>query len=166
MNNLIISLLFFPLGVMAITTQTLDVGATITPGCIIGEANNGGVLGSLNFGNWPGTATATPVASLVAGQSITLTCTPGTTLQISIDGGQHYTNSRNLAVENNNTLIAYHLYNSNEMTAGSEIAVNSPFSLNITSDEGVVLPVYARAQLEVLTPAGIYTDTLNITLSW
>lgn len=82
---LTVCLLFTPFA-QAVTTQSFLVAATITPGCSV-TAGTGGVLGSLNFGTRSGVATGQVSTSFVPNGSLSIACTPGVSLSMSIDGG-------------------------------------------------------------------------------
>lgn len=79
----------------AVTTQSFQVSATITPGCSV-AAGSGGLLGTLDFGTHSGVERGQVNTSFVPNGSLTIACTPGVALSMSIDGGQHYTSVRNM----------------------------------------------------------------------
>ncbi|PKH25368.1 fimbrial protein [Enterobacterales bacterium CwR94] len=147
----------------ALPTQTFQVTASIVAGCVV-SGTSPGVFGTLNFGSWSGVETRTVNASFVQNSGLTLACTPGTTLNMSINGGTNYTSTRNLKVANNTNLVAYRLYNSASYT--TEIPVNQNVGITYSNANNIVLPIYGRLQLTGPTRAGTYTDTLTVTLSW
>ena len=74
-------------------TDTFIVSATITPGGLVNQEipSNGvqlGIIGSLAFGAASALSQETRSASLVTSGSFTLSCTPGISLTLRIDGGQ------------------------------------------------------------------------------
>ncbi|MCF5054685.1 fimbrial major subunit CsuA/B family protein, partial [Pseudomonas syringae] len=62
-----------PVSLLAVTSQTFQVSATITPGCLV--ASGGSNYGSLGFGSY--SALATSAVSVALSNSVTLQCTPG-----------------------------------------------------------------------------------------
>lgn len=144
--------------------QSFQVSANIVPGCAI-QGAGGGTFGTLNFGTYPGTSSASPTAAMVQTAGLTLACTPGVTLTMSIDGGTNYTNVRNLMQSGSTTRIPYRLYTSSNYSAASEIGPSQSVSLN-SGGNNITLPVYGMAQLNGFSPSGTYTDTLTVTLSW
>lgn len=149
----------------AITSQSFKATATIASGCAIQGATNG-VFGTLNFGSYPGTSSAAASAALVQTSGLTLACTPGVTLSMSIDGGTHYTTARNLMQSGKTTQIPYRLYTTSSHSAASEILVNQAVSLGSSTGTNITLPIYGVAQLNGFSTSGTYTDTLTVTLSW
>lgn len=149
----------------ALPTQTFQVTASIVNGCVVSGTNTG-VFGTLNFGTRPGVGTVSATASFVQSSSITLACTPGTTLNMSINGGANYGSSRNLKIANNTDLVAYSLYTSATFSAASAIPVNQNVALTYSNANNITLPIYGQLQMSGVRRAGTYSDTLTVTLSW
>ncbi|RDK97165.1 spore coat protein U-like protein [Enterobacillus tribolii] len=149
---------------LAVPSRSFQVSAIIVPGCAI-QGATGGVFGQLDFGKYPGTSSAAAPAGFVQTVGLTLSCTPGVTLSMSINGGANYTSVRNLAQSGYSIRIPYHLYTSSNYSAASEILADQPVSLG-SSNNNITLPIYALAQLNGFSHSGIYTDTLTVTLSW
>lgn len=149
----------------SLPTQTFQVAASIVNGCVISGTNTG-VFGALNFGTYSGVETRSVSASYVQSSSINLACTPGTTLNMSIDGGSNYSTTRNLKVANFSNLVAYQIYTSSSHSAASAIPVNQNIALSYSNANNITLPIYGLLQLNGVTRAGVYSDTLTVTLSW
>lgn len=149
----------------ALPTQTFQVTASIVNGCVISGTNTG-VFGTLNFGTQPGVGSVSASASYVQSSTITLACTPGTTLNMSINGGANYSSSRNLKIANNTDLVAYSLYTSATHSAASAIPVNQNVALTYSNANNITLPIYGLLQMNGVRRAGTYSDTLTVTLSW
>src|SRR5699024_11993532 len=74
----------------------------------ISSQSDNAPLGILDFGVHPALGRGDLYASFTSNSAITFLCTPGLTLQMSIDGGNHYLESRRL--ENMGSYISYTLY--------------------------------------------------------
>lgn len=146
----------------AVTTQSFQVSATITPGCSV-ATGSGGLLGTLNFG---GVERGSVNTSFVPNGSLSIACTPGVALSMSIDGGQHYTSVRNMQRSGGTSLVPYRLYSSSSLAANSEIGVNQAVSVAYTNSNNIALPLFGVALLTGFSPAGNYSDQLTVTLSW
>lgn len=149
----------------SLPTQTFQVNATVVNGCLVSGSNTG-VFGSLDFGTQPGVGSRSVSASYVQSSTINLACTPGTTLNMSINGGGNYGTSRNLKIANNSDLVAYTLYTSATHSAASAIPVNQNVALTYSNANNITLPLYGLLQLSGVNRAGTYSDTLTVTLSW
>ena len=150
---------------LALPTQTFQVSASIVAGCVISGTNTG-VFGTLDFGTQSGVATASVPASYVQNSTINLACTPGTTLNMSINGGSNYTTTRNLKMANFSNVVAYRIFTSSSHSAASEIPVNQAVALTYSNANNITLPIYGLLQLSGVNRAGTYTDTLTVTLNW
>ncbi len=149
----------------ALPTQTFQVTASVVAGCVVTGASNG-VWGTLNFGQWSAIDTRPVSASFVASSALQLACTPGTTLNMAINGGSHFTTTRNLKIASNSERVAYRLYREANHNASSEIGVNQSVGISYGDANHITLPIYGLLQLSGPTRAGVYSDTLTVTLSW
>ncbi|HGJ5875491.1 MAG TPA: spore coat protein U domain-containing protein [Arsenophonus sp.] len=82
-------------------------------------------------------------ANLTPNTSLTLACTHGTVLSMSINGGNNYTTSRNVK-QSTITLLPYQLYSDNAHT--SPIPVNQNIPVNYTNSNNIILPIYGVLQ--------------------
>lgn len=152
-------------GALAVTSQTFTVGATITPGCSV-VSGSGGALGSLNFGTYTGVQSGQVTTSFVPNAALSLGCTPGVVLSMSVDGGQNYLSGRNMQRSGGTDRVPYRIYSSSSLAANSEIGVGQSVSVAYTSGDAISLSIFGAAQLTGFSPAGTYSDQLTVTLSW
>ncbi|WP_318368403.1 spore coat U domain-containing protein [Enterobacter sp.] len=157
--------LILPGAAKAVTTQTFQVGATIEAGCSV-ASGTGGVLGSLNFGTHTGVESGRVTTSFVPNSALSLACTPGVALSMSINGGLHYASVRNMQRSGGTEVVPYRLYRSNTFAANSEIGVDQTLSVTYTDSNNIALTLFGAAQLTGFSPAGNYSDQLTVTLSW
>ncbi len=153
------------------TTASFDVQAEIVSGCAadgVGMTGNAGLMGVLDFGTDSALSTAIRTTSLVGSQAVRLRCTPGVTLSMSIDGGQHEDGGvRHLQSGGGPAeRLEYRLYRDPGFAA--EIGIGAPQSILVSMgmEDDVPLPVFARLALPGDRPPGVYADTLLVTLSW
>ncbi len=152
-----------PFRAAALPSQSFQVAATVVAGCLI---NGGPTIGKLDFGSQAGSDRRLFTASMVQNTAFSLACSPGTTLNMRIDGGSHYTRQRNLQRVGGTELIGYRLYSDAGLTPANAIPVGQDVSLSYSDANHIVLPVYGALQLSGMSPSGTYTDTLTVTLSW
>ncbi|ADD78498.1 spore coat protein U-like protein [Pantoea sp. PA1] len=145
------------------SSTTFQVSASIVAGCVVSGTNTG-IFGTLNFGTQSGLATNSVSASYVQSSTINLACTPGTTLSMTINGGSNYTSTRNLKLANNTNTVPYYLYSNAART--TPIPVNTAVPLSYSNANNITLPIYGSLQLPGPTRAGVYSDTLSVTLTW
>lgn len=145
------------------SSTTFQVSASIVAGCVV-TGTNTGIFGTLNFGTQSGLATNSVSASYVQSSTINLACTPGTTLSMTINGGSNYTSTRNLKLANNTNTVPYYLYSNAART--TPIPVNTAVPLSYSNANNITLPIYGSLQLPGPTRAGVYSDTLSVTLTW
>ncbi|MGS7189400.1 Csu type fimbrial protein [Enterobacter cloacae subsp. dissolvens] len=151
--------------VEAVTSQSFKVSATIVPGCAV-STGSGGVLGTLNFGTHTGVESAPVSTSFVPNGALSIACTPGVALSMSINGGQNYASVRRMTRNGGNDVVGYRLYSSSSLAANSEIGVNQAIPVTYTHSNNIALPLFGVALLTGFSPAGTYSDQLTVTLSW
>ena len=146
------------------TTASFTVGATVANGCLVGAAPaqvSGVLFGQFVFTGVSALATGTQVVAL--GNPALLQCTAGASAMLALDAGQHASGQQR-RMSNGTAFLPYSV---SLTTAG-----NAPVPPD--TDIGIALgatpqPLPLQASL-VLTgvalPAGFYTDTLRVTLSW
>ncbi len=151
-------------------TDTFMVSATITPGCLINNevppaGTQVGALGSLAFGTASALSQETRNVSLLASGSFTLSCTPGISLSMRIDGGLQPDGDRQLKRENGSETLAYQLYQ--DAASQNAIGIDQPITLDTTtSPNDITLPIWGRLTLPGNRPADSYRDELVLTLEW
>lgn len=151
-------------------TGEFTVSATITAGCLVNQQlpPNGAVLGaigSLDFGTASALSRETRTAALLTSATFRLSCTPGVPLTMRIDGGRQPDGERRLAHENVSETLAYRLYR--DATLQATIGIDQPVAVDTSSNpDDIVLPVWGSLDLPGNLPAGLYHDTLTITIEW
>lgn len=148
---------------------TIGVSLNVLAACAVNGGSSTATLGQIGaiaftdqsgvFGN----ADATMVAQGTT-NAVTLLCTPGLAPQVTIGAGANDAgNVRRLAYLGNT--VAYRLYS--DMARQNEITIGKQISLGTAGTTALTLPIYARASSNGLAlPAGTYTDTVQVTLSW
>jgi spore coat protein U-like protein len=152
--------LALPLPLSAVTSQSFQVSATITPGClIVGAGSN---YGALTYGSYSALATSTVTAALTGG--VTLQCTPGVALSMSVDGGLHSSTGRNLQLNSGSARVAYQLFR--DAAFSQSLGISQSVSVSYSDANTISLPIYGRVLLPGNQPGGTYSDTLQVQLSW
>lgn len=150
--------------------QSIPVSAEIVAGCALAASTQktGIDMGLLSFGSRPAVIATTVTASVVAtgGGLMQFECTPGITMNVSIDGGLHLSSGqRRMGRNGGNTHVTnYTLYKDAGRTL--PIGVNSPTGVTVPASGTVALPVYGSATVTGTGMPGTYTDTVQITLTW
>lgn len=152
-----------PVPAAAQTTQSFTVSATVVQGCQV-QTLAAGNWGRIDLGTVPGTSSGTVEADLLgSGTGLSIECTPGTTATLRADPGLNASGGgRTLAPTSGTARLPYRLI----LDGGSEWTTQ-PISLDFTPAQPVRrLPLKGRAVLPGALPAGRYTDTVRITLTW
>jgi spore coat protein U-like protein len=144
----------------AATSANIPVSATVTAGClVIGGTSN---YGTLDFGSASSLATSTLTAAL---PGVVLQCTPGVSLTMTVDGGQHNVSGRRLQrVTGGTQQIGYALFRDAGLT--QSLGISQSVAVAYSDAANISLPVYGRLVLPGNLPAGQYSDVLQVTLSW
>ena len=150
------------------TTAAFTVGATIARGCQVASNPSqvsGLQIGRLDFGLHPALRAGNvsmPLASS-ANQSL-VQCTPGTTMQVTVDAGLNASGQQRRLHNGNGTYLAYALF----MTGSGNPPLVPGAPLNLTLGASpTALPVMGMVTLPGSgVVAGTYTDTVRVTLSW
>lgn len=130
-------------------------------GGLSGE-QHGGLYGTLSFGTYSALSTA-PVTVALAG-GVTLQCTPGVSVSMQVNGGLNNVSGRHLKMGSGTAQIAYQLFQDAARTQSLGIAqsVNVPY----TNANAISLPIYGYVVLPGNQPAGTYSDTLQVQISY
>lgn len=158
LNTLAISLLVIPsCSVFAATaTTSFSVTATVLAACSVNATN-------LAFGNY----NPAQVAVTNGQNTVTVTCTSGTTYNVGLDlgVGSGATLAARRMTSGANTLN-YNLYSNASRTTvwGNTIGTNTVAG----TGNGVAQPltVYGSIPAEQYVPAGNYLDTINVTVTY
>jgi spore coat protein U-like protein len=146
------------------TTASFTVGATVANGCLVSAAPaqvSGVLFGQFVFSSVSALATATQTITL--GNAPLLQCTAGANLRLTLDAGQHAAGQQR-RMSNGTAFLPY--------TVSLTSAGNTPVLPN--AEIGIALgatpqplPLQASIVLTgVAVPAGLYTDTVQVTLAW
>lgn len=146
------------------TTCTIEVSATIAKGCVISQLAETVDFGTLDFGLYHQSDSGIKAASLVQDTVVEVRCTPGTELELSIDGGEYYQETHRLKHRSMDEYINYQLYKDSERQ--QRLTVNTPVKIELGSDGRLVLPLFGAADLSSGMRAGVYQDTVKILISY
>ena len=148
------------------TTKNFTVGAVIGNGCAVATSGSGGSWGSIDLGTVTGIAAQTATGSLVSNglSGLQLDCTPGLTVSVTADQGQQASGGvRQLANASATSAIPYALYANGGLTPWTTQAVSLSFASGMSHQS---LPIKAIATLSGPTRAGVYADTVQVTVTW
>ena len=135
-------------------TNTLSVTATVVNYCTVNTS-------SLSFGNYQGSdATATATA--------TLTCTNGTAETIGLDAGAngaHAVGTTRAMTDGSSHYLSYEIYQNSGHTTVWDASTHTEAGTGTGSAQS--LTAYGDIPANQLTaPAGSYTDTVNINVTY
>lgn len=153
-------------------SQSFELRAQIVPGCLLGASSSDvTTFGNISFGQISTLGSNLDVVSTPGSGSITLQCSPGTPFTLSLNAGNNASNigSGRFLAKGGETL-RYQLYQDasysvvwgNGSNGGANISSTFPASGN-----SLTYPVFARLfSVSPMPSAGIYTDTVTVTLSY
>lgn len=149
-----------PMPLSAVTSQSFQVSATVVAGCLVvgGEAN----YGSLDFGSSSALANSIVQVALIGG--VQLQCTPGVTLNMTVDGGLYNSSGRHLQLESGSAHVAYSLFRDAAYSQG--LGIGQSVAVTYSDANNIRLPIYGQVQLPGNQPGGTYSDVLQVQLSW
>lgn len=133
---------------------------------VLGEYRHGRALWDAGFWNRNGVDNTPVSTSFVADGALSIACTPGVALSMSIDGGQNYSSVRRMTRSGGTEVVGYRLYSSSSLAANSEIGVNQAIPITYTNSNNIALPLFGVALLTGFSLPGTYSDQLTVTLSW
>jgi len=151
------------------TSATFSVNAVVTAGCLVvgNPAQTTGVgFGMLDFGTHSAlmTGQATASLSMGAGSMAQVQCTPGTAVNLTLDGGLHAQGGQRRLKAASGHYLPYTLYTSSSMATPLAPGVGVPVD---ASTGPTNLPVFGVATPGGAgLPAGQYSDTVQVTFSW
>lgn len=151
------------------TTASFSVNAVVSTGCLVvsNPTQVSGIqFGTVNFGSQSAVSGASATAWLGAsgGSMAQVQCTSGATVTITFDAGQNALGSQRRLKYGSNHYLPYNLYTSASMATSYAPGVGVPLD---TTQGATSLPVYGRATPPASgLPAGQYTDTVQVVLSW
>ncbi|AZD09276.1 Sigma-fimbriae uncharacterized subunit [Pseudomonas chlororaphis] len=149
-----------PLPLAAVTSQSFQVSATVVAGClVVGGVSN---YGNLNFGSQSALSTSTLQVALA--NSVQLQCTPGVTLNMSVDGGQYNSSGRHMQLDGGSARVAYQLFR--DAAFSQSLGIGQSVAVAYSDANNISLPIYGQVQLPGNQPGGTYSDVLQVQLSW
>lgn len=140
----------------ATSTSSIAVSVSILPACSVTAT-------PVSFSNWPG-------RTQLANGSINVTCASGTPYSIAVDGGLHHVGAARNVSDGVNAMN-YGLYRDAALTSEFGDGVTHTAGAAITGQLGSgatqALTVYGKILPGVsLPPAGLYTDTVTVTVTY
>jgi spore coat protein U-like protein len=153
----------------ATPSASFPATATIVSGCEIDGAlavgsQSVGQIGILAYGTHSALSTETLSANLVQNAGLAMRCTPGVTLTMTISGGLYADATRAMRASGNTARIGYRLYRDAGFT--QEMLADQPATMSFGSADPITLPIFGRLTLPGALPAGVYADTVLVTLNW
>jgi spore coat protein U-like protein len=149
-----------PLPLSAVTSQSFQVSATVTAGClVVGGVSN---YGNLSFGSRSALASGTVQVALTGG--VQLQCTPGVTLNMTVDGGQYNSGGRHMQLTTGSNRVAYQLFR--DAAYSQSLGVGQSVAVAYSDANNIRLPIFGQVQLPGNQPGGTYSDVLQVQLSW
>ncbi|MFN2461674.1 MAG: spore coat U domain-containing protein [Candidatus Velthaea sp.] len=114
------------------------------------------------FGSWAYTAASTATGS------ITVTCTTGTPVSsITLDNGSNFASSSRNLKAGGAAVIAYGLYSDAGYSTAWGSGVNFPAAATYTATaSAAVFNVYGKAPAGPTVPAGSYSDSVGVTVTY
>lgn len=140
-------------------TAILGVRAVIPPACVAGTLD----YGVLDFGSHAALDNQIQVASGVGAGTIQVTCVQGLSYTIKLDGGLNADGSQRYMRGPANERILYQLF--------SDAQFGVPWNIGaVVNQEGSGLmqqiPLYGRVPPQATPAAGVYRDTVSVTVEW
>ena len=138
----------------------------VSNGANAGDENRLDNLGTLNFGS-RGPTWDTPVEALMEGSesNLRVVCNPSVRgFSVSIDGGNNG-NGVTRQLSNGRQTIPYRLYL--DAAGNNSYSIGQQHNFVVASGGHVPIPVYGMVMANPdALPAGVYRDTLRVTLDW
>src|SRR5471032_2970344 len=160
-------LLFTALSTLIVLAAVpVSQAATLLPACTAGTTTSGSTtFGTLNFGNYASTTSVINATSTQLAGSIRVNCVNGLSYKILMDGGSSGSvTARSMANTTNATLkILYNLYTNATRTT---VWDNTTGLSDVGNGADQWHTVYGRVPSQTTPAAGVYQDTVNVTVSW
>lgn len=145
-----------PAALAATSTATMPVTITIQNACNVSSV----APTTLNFGNQ-----GPLLAAVNQTSTITVTCTKNASYNIGLDGGGSGNINARVMVNGGNN-VGYQLYSDTNHTVvwGNTIGTNTVSSSGTGSSQAFT--VYGQVPAQATPPAGVYNDTVNVTVTY
>jgi spore coat protein U-like protein len=147
---------------------TIGAGCTVTNGSVAGGANQ---WGTIDFGTHPDLVNVVDAQVVGASGNIQIQCNDGVTPFLTVNGGLYSSGAqRNMQnTVDGTSQIGYSLYanpaRTDAIVPGTAMSIASS-----ATGTAVDIPIYGRVvptgQASTTPAAGLYTDTLLVTLAW
>lgn len=149
-------------------TGTIGVRLKITNACVVNDATalqaDLGNTGDIAFADQPGTFTSIDGELVGALGALAVRCSPGATPALTIGAGANDEAGVRRMISGT-AAVPYRLYTN--AARNDEIGIGRSLTMGTADTSAIVVPIYARATNGAgILPAGQYTDTVQITLSW
>lgn len=161
-----ILLVSMPFSIPLNQAATIGVSATLLPACEAGTTTSGSTsFGTLNFGNYASLTSAINATSAQLAGSIRVKCVNGLAYKIVMDGGSSgvVTARRMVNTTNSAVSLQYNLYTT---AARTTVWDNTTGVSNTGNGADQWATVYGRVPAQATPAAGVYQDTVNVTVSW
>ena len=153
-------------------SRSFELRAQIVPGCLLGTGGSDvTTFGTISFGQVSTLGSNRDTVSSPGNGSITLQCSPGTPVTLSLNAGNNATSvgtGRFLA--RGSERLRYQLYQNAGYSVIWGNGSNGGISLSTTfpaSGASQTYPVYARLfAVSPMPSAGFYLDTVTVTLTY
>ena len=143
-------------GWSATKTATFTVQATVISDCSIISAPN------INFGN-----VGVMTANLDITSTLTVSCTPGTTYSLLLDGGSVAGSSvSNRLMAQGASTLQYQLYSDSGRTQVWGVTQGTDTQGGTGTGTNSVYTIYARLPPQATPPVGVYSSTVTATISY
>lgn len=165
---LVLACMLVPISTLIPTTQAASIGvqAILLPSCQAGTSSSGSTsFDTLNFGNYASLNSLINATSTQLAGSIRVRCVSGVSYKILMDGGNsgNVTSRRMQNTLNSGLVILYNLYTDKP---GGIIWNNTTGVSNTGNGNDQWHNVYGQVPSQTTPAAGIYRDTINVTVSW
>ncbi|MCG7221820.1 spore coat U domain-containing protein [Acinetobacter sp. AG3] len=152
--------------VYAETEATFTVQATIANGCGLSSVEQ-----QLDFGRHPVVAQGKLSGSVInTTQSWNIQCTARLPVKVMLNGGDHFSNNfRRMKHAQQNEFVSYQLYQDSNSQREYTSGDTYPLTATTALDTVLGFAVYAVADLNNNNQprsAGLYKDTVAITITW
>ena len=154
----------------ATVTGTISSTLTLTAACQVnGSASTSGLnFGSLNFGTQDALFTTASGQVLgVGGGAMSILCSAGTVPAIRVRAGTHdgqSTGGTRALADGNGNFVAYDFYTDTGHT--QLLAIDGTITLPTSTGVAQTVNLYGQARGKAGLPAGVYTDTVAVELSF
>ena len=154
----------------AATTGTIESTLTLTAACQVnGSSGTSGVnFGALDFGTRDALFTSADAQVIGGGGgAISILCSAGTVPVIRVGAGVHdgqSTGGSRALADGAGNFVPYDFYTDSGRT--QVLAINGTITLPTSSGTAQTVNLYGQARGKAGLPAGVYTDTVSVELSF